>query len=878
MFFSGDLWQLPPIGDNLVTDKNKLDGRLECSPSHWKENFKIYYLDEKMRSQKDPYFSSLSDRVARGRITEEDRKYLLSRVMDTETENQNENFKLGKICIIVTTNPKREFVNHQKLTLLLPNEKEYSCTSTDRVTNLPGGPRLSCKDRENPNKTGNMPNILKVKVKAPVVITSNHSKAKYREDGIVNGARGYIQSIQVKRNNPDQVEIIWVIFNNDQIGKQYRFDHKHLRENFNPGHPLATPILPERKSFTPKGSSVRYQRTNFPLSLAYALTAHKCQGETLEEVIVDFGADKENKISNYICNGSFYVAITRVREGCKLFLRSFETSFIAVNEKIEEKVNAMRKFDYYRMKKYYLEEKIFSQEKNEVKLGYLNINGLIDGNHGEYLNTDKNLLNLHILVLAETKLDSSFGTTNIMNLLSNWDLIGRYDANDNSKHMGLLILASKCINNRKRPMINNVLCQTANRNDKLQIQGLTIKINDSLNVGFLYCRTKPTDKEVQAIIKYFQECQVLFGDLNLSIKDSADLKKLKCLCNKQKEIALKETTRILSNNQLDHILVDKKLMKHTFVTSFFNFISDHKSIVFRFGGEGSKFTDEASAKINFKIESHLKRRKEENIQLQFPQYDKESEHAIISSSQFQRRMKNPDMATCWLNACLQLVLTALDHSLTDLHLNSELGKELLKLQKQKFIDPSNIKEILVDAENFRIAVRRSEIINTHKNEDDLNRLLENVNSLHLNLSTGQQCVRDFFVCLKENLENWIDVYEKFQFTTVNTTTCLKCKHRNSSEQNEIYMEMDVPPDRSRLSSFVEEFLTESLIVEYHCQDGCNAYYQAENKRQLKSVNESQFLLILLRRSVMTERGPNIVKNKFLATFDLNIRCVLPFLF
>ena len=160
---------------------------------------------------------------------------------------------------------------------------------------------------------------------------------------------------------------------------------------------------------------------------------------------------------------------------------------------------------------------------------------------------------------------------------------------------------------------------------------------------------------------------------------------------------------------------------------------------------------------------------------------------------------------------------------------------------------------------------------TYKNKNELDRQIQNLNSLHLNLNTGQQCVRDFFICLKENLENWPDVYETFQFSTINSTTCLKCKHKNSSEQNQIYLEMDVPPDSSKLSDFVEEMMTESLIVEYHCQDGCNAHYQAETKKQLKSVNEAQFLLVLLRRSVMTERGREIVENKVYATQDLRIR-------
>ena len=36
----GDLWQLPPIYDNIVLDNNRLDGRPDFAPSHFKENFK----------------------------------------------------------------------------------------------------------------------------------------------------------------------------------------------------------------------------------------------------------------------------------------------------------------------------------------------------------------------------------------------------------------------------------------------------------------------------------------------------------------------------------------------------------------------------------------------------------------------------------------------------------------------------------------------------------------------------------------------------------------------------------------------------------------------------------------------------------------------
>ena len=424
----------------MVFDRNYLDGRPACAPSHWNENFRIYYLTEKMRCQNDPFFSSLCDRVTRGNLTEEDETYLRSRVQSTESENMNEAFKCGKLSIIVTTNLKRNFVNKLKLNQLLPNEKEYSCNSIDRVTNLPTGHKVPERLRNNLGKTGNLETELVLKIGAPVVITSNHSKQKYREDGIVNGARGYVKSITLSKDNSEKVDIIWVVFNRESIGRLYRFEHSYLLKDFNPGHRQATPIFPARKNFKEKFGGVEYQRTNFPLSLAYALTAHKCQGETLDEVIIDFGADVERKIKNYICAGSFYVALTRVREGSKLFLKSFDRSYIQVNKAIEEKVNAMRKFQPYLFKKVYLDEKVFNSNDSEVKVGYLNINGLSDGNHAKYINADHNLMNLDILVLSETKLDKDEVSKKAIKDLDNWTVLGRYDAEDGKKHMGLLVL------------------------------------------------------------------------------------------------------------------------------------------------------------------------------------------------------------------------------------------------------------------------------------------------------------------------------------------------------------------------------------------------------------------------------------------------------
>ena len=248
-----------------------------------------------------------------------------------------------------------------------------------------------------------------------------------------------------------------------------------------------------------KFGNVEYQRQNFALSLAYAVTAHKCQGETLKEVIIDFGPDLDHGIRNYICPGSFYVALTRVKNGSSVYLRSFEKSYIQVNKKIEEKVDAMIKYRAYTFKKVYLDQKIFDKDDSEIKIGYLNINGLSDGNRDQYFNADRNLNDLDIICLAETKLNSNYPDRNLEATLSNWKVIGRYDSNDERKHMGLLLLVSM-----KSKFTGNlsITYQSANRDDKLQIEGVIIRMSETLKFGFLYCRSTPTNQEVKAINAY----------------------------------------------------------------------------------------------------------------------------------------------------------------------------------------------------------------------------------------------------------------------------------------------------------------------------------------------------------------------------------------
>ena len=65
----------------------------------------------------------------------------------------------------------------------------------------------------------------------------------------------------------------------------------------------------------------------------------------------------------------------------------------------------------------------------------MNINGLVEGEHAEYLNQDKNLADLDLLAISETKLDSSTTNEEISKKLDKWHIVCRYDADDNCERI-----------------------------------------------------------------------------------------------------------------------------------------------------------------------------------------------------------------------------------------------------------------------------------------------------------------------------------------------------------------------------------------------------------------------------------------------------------
>ena len=100
-------------------------------------------------------------------------------------------------------------------------------------------------------------------------------------------------------------------------------------------------------------------RDQFPLTLCYAVTAHKSQGQTLDEVFIDFsGVSRIN-------NGSFYTAISRIKYGKNLYLKDFKQEYIKANPIVEKKMESMKIFKPYQFKRIYNYDSIFCSSGDE---------------------------------------------------------------------------------------------------------------------------------------------------------------------------------------------------------------------------------------------------------------------------------------------------------------------------------------------------------------------------------------------------------------------------------------------------------------------------------------------------------------------------------
>ena len=171
--------------------------------------------------------------------------------------------------------------------------------------------------------------FLTVKINARVMITTNIDVA----NGLTNGAMDTGTNVVIDQTT-GMINVILVAFDSEHFGQETRFTSVYNRVPQN-----AVPMHQTQATF-PLDKEVSFQatRTQFPLTLAWAVTMHKCQGLTLSKIVIDMTPAKGKFKS-----GEVYVAFSRVRTLEKLHVINYTQSQIHVSEHVEKEMKRLRK-------------------------------------------------------------------------------------------------------------------------------------------------------------------------------------------------------------------------------------------------------------------------------------------------------------------------------------------------------------------------------------------------------------------------------------------------------------------------------------------------------------------------------------------------------
>ena len=186
----------------------------------------------------------------------------------------------------------------REITNIATDCKKDDCTELAKVTM-----------HTNPFETGNLQNILTVKINVRVMITTNIDVS----DGLTNGTMGTVTNVVIDQTT-GRISVILVAFHSEHVGQETRYTSVYNSRNQN-----AITIHQTQVTFpVHKKTSFQATRTQFPLTLAWAVKIHKCQGLTLSEIVIDMTCAKGKFKS-----GEAYIAFSRVKTLDKLHIINY---------------------------------------------------------------------------------------------------------------------------------------------------------------------------------------------------------------------------------------------------------------------------------------------------------------------------------------------------------------------------------------------------------------------------------------------------------------------------------------------------------------------------------------------------------------------------
>lgn len=258
MIFIGDLHQLPPV----VTTQEK-----EIFLTHYKSpyffsalffvNYDMIFIElEKIFRQKDDRFIHLLNAIRNETITEADMALLNQRVKPT--------FKSDAYVCLTPKNSEADDINTAQLNAL----KGKSFSTDARIDGIFGKEYYPTRQ------------TLIFKVGAQIMMVNNDPNGSW-----VNGTMGKIQGVE-----KDATENVIIVQLEDGTEVEV-YPHKwEINRFFLESETIKTEVM---------GSFTQY-----PLTLAWALTIHKSQGKTFQKVMLDMGRGA-------FMPGQVYVALSR---------------------------------------------------------------------------------------------------------------------------------------------------------------------------------------------------------------------------------------------------------------------------------------------------------------------------------------------------------------------------------------------------------------------------------------------------------------------------------------------------------------------------------------------------------------------------------------
>ncbi len=392
----GDLMQLQPVMANWIFQPPR---GLQFQSSHeldplW-EKFSAIELKENHRQGKDKTYADILNRIRLGHQTAEDIQLLKSRITSTVPENA---------VFVYGTNALVQERNENELTNQIGTLVELKATNVhSNIRNFK--PKVSKDGTVNDTP---FLNVLKLKKGARVMLTFNVDTT----DGLTNGTTGkivsFITKVGTETTNPNLIFAVLVQLDDTKSGKNAQEKNRMLLKKY--VNKNVTPIfrIPFEYSLgqAKKHHSAKAKVFQFPLKLAWALTSHKIQGQTIKpptNLVADI-----NSVFDF---AQTYVILGRVQSIDQLHLLNFSENKIRVNnDAYTECQKISKEADLFKLQRNFLsygEEKLIRFQiaaLNIQCIGKVTSNGYVAG-HMEDVYADPAFSNMHVISLSETWLE-----------------------------------------------------------------------------------------------------------------------------------------------------------------------------------------------------------------------------------------------------------------------------------------------------------------------------------------------------------------------------------------------------------------------------------------------------------------------------------------